>query len=68
MKLICAFVSPVKNVDTAHFMTDSMDLISCSPALKKWGCTGFTLSFHGAVVPLFCDSLVLSQFGFRSLS
>ena len=29
-----------------------------SPALEKWGYTGFTLSFRGSVVPWFRDSVV----------
>ena len=29
-----------------------------SPALEKWGYTGFTLSFRGSVVPWFRDSVI----------
>ena len=31
-----------------------------SPALEKWGYTGFTLSFRDSVIPWFCGSMVPS--------
>ena len=33
-----------------------------SPALEKWGYTGFTLSFRGSVIPSFREHFVSAQY------
>ena len=40
-------------------LNKSFDLFTCycSPALKKWGYTGFAMSFCGSVTPSFRDSV-----------
>ena len=39
-----------------------------SPSLKKWGYTGFTMSFRRSVLPLFSYSVIPSKFHFHSIS
>ena len=33
-----------------------------SPALEMGGYTGFTLSFRGSVIPLFCEHFISTQY------
>ena len=39
-----------------------------SPTLKKWGYTGFTMSFRRSVLPSFCPSIIPSKFHVHSIS
>ena len=41
-----------------EFCTQNMTVADYSPALKKWGYTGFTMSFRRSVLPSFRYSVI----------